>query len=41
MKYDEIHRLILRNGWKVLRQTGSKEMGKGLQRKIFKDMDLL
>lgn len=59
MKYDELHRLILRNGWKVLRQSGShviyfkngkpypvpfhgsKEVGKGLEMKIRKDMNLL
>ena len=59
MKYDELHRQILRNGWKVLRQSGShvvyktgnriypvpyhgsKEVGKGLEMKIKKDMDLL
>ena len=58
MKYDEIHRLIIRNGWKVLRQSGShviymkenrtypvpyhggKELGKGLERKIIKEMGL-
>ena len=59
MKYDELHRIILRNGWKVLRQTGShviytkdgkpypvpshgsKEVGKGLERKVRKEMELL
>lgn len=59
MKFAEIHRIVVRNGWTVLRQSGShviyqkdgitypvpyhggKEMGKGLERKIFKDMDLL
>jgi len=23
MKYNELHRLILRNGWRILRQSGS------------------
>ncbi|MBO4467333.1 MAG: type II toxin-antitoxin system HicA family toxin [Bacteroidales bacterium] len=59
MKYDELHRIIRRNGWKELRQTGShviytkdgklypvpyhgsKEVGKGLERKVRKEMDLL
>ena len=58
MKYDEIHRLIIRNGWKAVRQSGShiiymkddrtypvpyhrgKEIGKGLERKIIKEMGL-
>lgn len=58
MKYDEFHRLIIRNGWKVVRQSGShviymkdgrtypvpyhrgKELGKGLERKIIKEMEL-
>lgn len=59
MKYDEIHRRIIRNGWKELRQSGShviyikdgrtypvpyhggKELGKGLERKINKEMELV
>lgn len=59
MKYDEIHRLIIMNGWKVIRQSGShviyrkgsriypvpyhqgKELGKGLERKIKKEMQLV
>ncbi|MBE6252253.1 MAG: type II toxin-antitoxin system HicA family toxin [Bacteroidales bacterium] len=59
MKYDEIHRLINMNGWKVIRQSGShviyrkgsktypvpyhqgKELGKGLERKIKKEMQLV
>ena len=59
MKYDEIHRLINMNGWKVIRQSGShviyrkgsktypvpyhqgKELGKGLKRKIKKEMQLV
>ena len=23
MKYNELHRLVIRNGWKILRQSGS------------------
>ena len=59
MKYDEIHRLINMNGWKVIRQSGShviyrkgsktypvpyhqgKELGKGLERIIKKEMQLV
>ena len=59
MKYDEFHRLVKENGWKVLRQCGShiiyakdgkaypvpyhgaKELGKGLERKMKKEMKLL
>jgi len=59
MKYDEIHRLINMNGWKVIRQSGShviyrkgsktypvpyhqgRELGKGLERKIKKEMQLV
>lgn len=59
MKYDEIHRLINMNGWKVIRQRGShviyrkgsktypvpyhqgRELGKGLERKIKKEMQLV
>ena len=59
MKYDELHRIVLSNGWTVLRQNGTshviykkgsmtypvpyhkgKEVGKGLERKIRKDMGL-
>lgn len=42
MKYDEIHRLARQNGWEVLRQYHQgKEMGKGLERKIKKEMHLV
>lgn len=59
MKYDEIHRLINMNGWKVIRQSGShviyrkgsktypvpyhqgRELGKGLEHKIKKEMQLV
>jgi predicted RNA binding protein YcfA (HicA-like mRNA interferase family) len=59
MKYEEIHRLARKNGWVVIRQSGShviyrkgtktypvpyhqgKEIGKGLERKIRKDMHLI
>jgi len=58
MKSSEMHRLILRNAWKVLRQEGShiiyvkegviypvpfhgsKELGRGLEMKIKKEMQL-
>ena len=58
MKCSEFHKLILKNGWLVLRQTGShiiyvkgnktypvpyhgtKELGKGIERKMRKDMNL-
>lgn len=59
MKYDELHRIVLANGWVVLRQNGTshiiykkgnktypvpyhkgKEVGKGLERKIRKEMGL-
>lgn len=59
MKYDELHRLVLSNGWTVLRHNGTshviykkgnrtypvpyhngKEVGKGLVRKIKKEMGL-
>ena len=59
MKSSELNRLILRNGWRVLRQNGtshiiyekdgriypvpmhgSKEVGKGLEVKIRKEMEL-
>lgn len=58
MKSSELNRLILRNGWKVVRQSGShiiyekngilytatfhgsKEVGKGLETKIKKEMGL-
>jgi predicted RNA binding protein YcfA (HicA-like mRNA interferase family) len=58
MKSSELNRLILKNGWKILRQTGShvvyekngitypatfhggKEVGKGLEMKIKKEMGL-
>lgn len=58
MKSSELHKLILQNGWKVLRQSGShiiyekdglhypvpfhgsKEVGKGLEMKIKKEMGL-
>ena len=58
MKSSELNRLILRNGWTILRQSGShvvygkreitytatfhgsKEVGKGLEMKIKKDMGL-
>jgi predicted RNA binding protein YcfA (HicA-like mRNA interferase family) len=58
MKSSELNRLILKNGWKLLRQSGShiiyekngivytatfhgsKEVGKGLEMKIKKEMDL-
>ena len=59
MKYDELHRIVVANGWTVLRQNGTshviykkgsrtypvpyhrgKEVGKGLERKIRKDMGL-
>ena len=58
MKYNELHRLILRNGWRLDRVAGShyvyekegrtypvpnhgsKEVGKGLEKKIKKDMGL-
>ena len=58
MKSSELNRLILRNGWIILRQSGShvvygkgditytatfhgsKEVGRGLEMKIKKDMGL-
>jgi mRNA interferase HicA len=58
MKSSELNRLILRNGWLIVRQTGShviyekdgtrytvpfhggKEVGKGLEQKIKKEMGL-
>ena len=58
MKSSELNRLILRNGWKINRQSGShiiyekngnhytatfhgsKEVGKGLEMKIKKEMKL-
>lgn len=58
MKSSELNRLILRNGWVVVRQNGShviyekngtrypatfhggKEVGKGLEQKIKKEMGL-
>lgn len=58
MKSSELHRLILENGWRVLRQKGShviyikndrtypvpnhgsKEVGKGIENKIKKEMGL-
>ena len=58
MKSSELNKLILRNGWKVFRQSGShiiyekdslhypvpfhgsKEVGKGLEMKIKKEMGL-
>jgi predicted RNA binding protein YcfA (HicA-like mRNA interferase family) len=58
MKSSELNRLILKNGWKMLRQSGShviyekngatypatfhgsKEVGKGLEMKIRKEMNL-
>ena len=58
MKSSELNRLILKNGWKILRQSGShviyekngitysatfhgsKEVGKGLEMKIKKEMGL-
>lgn len=58
MKSNELHRLILANGWTVLRQSGShviyyknsqtypvpdhgsKEVGKGLEKKVKKEMGL-
>lgn len=58
MKSNELHRLIQRNGWVAIRQTGShviyekdgrtypvpdhgsKEVGKGLELRIRKEMGL-
>jgi predicted RNA binding protein YcfA (HicA-like mRNA interferase family) len=58
MKSNELHRLILKNGWQSIRQSGShviyekdgrhypvpdhgsKEIGKGLELKIKKEMGL-
>jgi predicted RNA binding protein YcfA (HicA-like mRNA interferase family) len=58
MKSSELTKLILRNGWKTVRQSGShiiyekngvhytatfhgsKEVGKGLEMKIIKEMRL-
>lgn len=58
MKSSELNKLILSNGWHIVRQSGShviyekdgrrypatfhgsKEVGKGLEKKIKKDMDL-
>lgn len=59
MKSSELHRLIIKNGWKVFYQDGTshiiyikdgrtypapfhgaKEVGKGLERKIKKEMGL-
>ena len=58
MKSSELNRLILANGWQIVRQTGShviyeknkirytvpfhgsKEIGKGLEKKIKKEMGL-
>jgi predicted RNA binding protein YcfA (HicA-like mRNA interferase family) len=58
MKSSELNRLILKNGWEIVRQSGShviyekkgkrytatfhgsKEVGKGLEMKIKKDMGL-
>ena len=36
MKWDELHALILKQGWRVLRQKGSHI----IYQKIMKDMDL-
>ena len=59
MKYDEFHRLVKVNGWRILRQSGihiiyvkdgkvypvpyhgGKELGRGLEKKMKKEMDLL
>lgn len=58
MKSSELNKLIIKNGWKVIRQSGShiiyeknginytatfhgsKEVGKGLEMKIKKEMGL-
>lgn len=58
MKSSELNRLILKNGWEIIRQSGShiiyekngkrytatfhgsKEVGKGLEMKIKKEMGL-
>ena len=58
MKSSELHRLILKNGWRHIRTTGShyiyekdgktypapyhgaKEVGKGIENKIKKEMGL-
>ena len=58
MKSSELHRLIVRNGWELIRVRGShfiyeknekrypvpfhgaKEVGKGIEKKIKKEMDL-
>ena len=58
MKSSEFHKLVKRNGWKLLRVSGShyisekdektypvpfhgtKEMGKGIEKKIKKEMGL-
>jgi mRNA interferase HicA len=58
MKSGEFHRLVLKNGWILVRSRGShyiyekngkrepvpyhgsKEMGEGLRKKLFKKMDL-
>lgn len=58
MKSSELHRLIIRNGWRLIRTTGShylyakdgkiypvpfhgsKEVGKGIEKKIKKEMGL-
>jgi len=58
MKSSELHQLILRNGWSMIRSSGShyiyqkdnkhypvpyhgsKEVGKGIEKKIRKEMKL-
>ena len=58
MKSSELHRLIVRNGWELIRVRGShyiyekddkryplpfhgaKEVGKGIEKKIKKEMEL-
>jgi len=58
MKSNELHRLIIKNDWQILRQRGShiiyikkdkiypvpnhgsKEVGKGIEMKIKKEMEL-
>ncbi|MBX2887063.1 MAG: type II toxin-antitoxin system HicA family toxin [Ferruginibacter sp.] len=37
MKSSELVRLLKKDGWFVIRQTGSHEVGKGLEKKIKKD----
>ena len=42
MKSSELHRLVVQNGWELERvYHGSKEVGKGIEKKIKKEMELV